>query len=133
MRGSSSTLKTKAEGVLRLGPNVRQVQTVKLESHQEPSKPNPICKHWLCKRLQEILVIWLWVVERATHFFSEDRGGKSGHDLVKRPAGSRKYLENILIYIFIYIFKVKKNKTNSSHALCKKRKKKKLKKKKGKI
>lgn len=39
----SSTMKTKAEGVLRLGPNVRQVHTVKNQKAIRTLKVSPIC------------------------------------------------------------------------------------------
>lgn len=41
--GSASTMKTKAEGVLRLGPNVRQVHIVKDQEAIRTLKANPIC------------------------------------------------------------------------------------------
>lgn len=44
----SSTMKTKAEGVLRLGPNVRQVHTVKDQKAIRTSRPIPSA-HWLCR------------------------------------------------------------------------------------
>lgn len=45
---SSSTMKTKAEGVLRLGPNVRQAHTVKDQKGPGPSGQIPSA-HWLCR------------------------------------------------------------------------------------
>lgn len=47
-RVPSSTMKTKAEGVLRLGPNVRQAHTVKDQKGPGPSGQIPSA-HWLCR------------------------------------------------------------------------------------
>lgn len=55
-QSSSSTMKTKAEGVLRLGPNVRQVHTVKDQKATRTLQAKP-CLHTGSAGLQRVLAV----------------------------------------------------------------------------